>query len=480
LRFRKSMNKLVNLLFCLMIASAPLAGCLDDETVGGVDVDLPLEDPFLDENNGTNNGTNNTGNNTTGNNNTGNTTIGNNTGGTNNTGNNNTGNNNTGNDNTGNDNTGNNNTGNNTGNNTSGTNNTGGANNTGGSNNTGGANNTGGTNNTGGANNTGGTNNTGGANNTGNHTGNTTDCGNAVSGTFSFSLTTFDLSAHPDLTNIGGIEIDCDQNLLYGYAWNTVSEEEVFISIEPSNGLVSQLGVFQTIEMVSMVSTFKAGEYFSIMRDSQGVVNIVQVSTTNNYAISVTAIDYSTESHLQNFGGIEYDGVNDLLYGYAIDSNTDDIMSVSVEPSNGLVSELGLIISGPAYVTALTTTFDGTNYYIGIRDANNDRWLGEVSMTSTFSVNLLGLANPSNANVLPSVSGFEVDSTSGLVYGFGWDSTNSEELFLVYDPSTEIMTTVGVISGITLTTSTSTYASGDFYAIMSDSSKTQYIVHIQF
>jgi hypothetical protein len=101
-------------------------------------------------------------------------------------------------------------------------------------------------------------------------------------------------------------------------------------------------------------------------------------------------------------------------------------------------------------------------------------------MTSTFSVNLLGLANPSNANVLPSVSGFEVDSTSGLVYGFGWDSTNSEELFLVYDPSTEIMTTVGVISGITLTTSTSTYASGDFYAIMSDSSKTQYIVHIQF
>ena len=444
MRFRKSMNKLVNLLFCLMIASAPLAGCLDDETVGGVDVDLPLEDPFLDENNGTNNGTNNTGNNTTGNNNTGNTTIGNNTGGTNNTGNNNTGNNNTGNDNTGNDNTGNNNTGNNTGNNTS------------------------------------GTNNTGGANNTGNHTGNTTDCGNAVSGTFSFSLTTFDLSAHPDLTNIGGIEIDCDQNLLYGYAWNTVSEEEVFISIEPSNGLVSQLGVFQTIEMVSMVSTFKAGEYFSIMRDSQGVVNIVQVSTTNNYAISVTAIDYSTESHLQNFGGIEYDGVNDLLYGYAIDSNTDDIMSVSVEPSNGLVSELGLIISGPAYVTALTTTFDGTNYYIGIRDANNDRWLGEVSMTSTFSVNLLGLANPSNANVLPSVSGFEVDSTSGLVYGFGWDSTNSEELFLVYDPSTEIMTTVGVISGITLTTSTSTYASGDFYAIMSDSSKTQYIVHIQF
>ena len=451
MRFRKSMNKLVNLLFCLMIASAPLAGCLDDETVGGVDVDLPLEDPFLDENNGTNNGTNNTGNNTTGNNNTGNTTIGNNTGGTNNTGNNNTGNNNTGNDNTGN-----NNTGNNTGNNTSGTNNTGGANNTG------------------------GTNNTGGANNTGNHTGNTTDCGNAASGTFSFSLTTFDLSAHPDLTNIGGIEIDCDQNLLYGYAWNTVSEEEVFISIEPSNGLVSQLGVFQTIEMVSMVSTFKAGEYFSIMRDSQGVVNIVQVSTTNNYAISVTAIDYSTESHLQNFGGIEYDGVNDLLYGYAIDSNTDDIMSVSVEPSNGLVSELGLIISGPAYVTALTTTFDGTNYYIGIRDANNDRWLGEVSMTSTFSVNLLGLANPSNANVLPSVSGFEVDSTSGLVYGFGWDSTNSEELFLVYDPSTEIMTTVGVISGITLTTSTSTYASGDFYAIMSDSSKTQYIVHIQF
>ena len=472
------MNKLVSLLFCVLIATAPLAGCLDDEIDPAEGIDLPVNDPSFDETNGTNNsngtgtpidtnnGTNNTGNNNTGNNNSGNNNTGNNNTGNNNTGNNNTGNNNTGNNNTGNNNTGSNNTGNNTiGNNTNTGNNTG--NNATGNNTNNGNNTTG--------NSTSG--NTTGGNVTG---GNTTECGGNITGTFAYSFTAFDYTNHPDYTNLGGIEINCDLNVLYGYAWDEINLEEVFVSIDPSTGLVSYLATIPTIEMVAHSSTYDEGEYFAVMRDVQGVVNLIQVSTLNGNLVSVTPFDYTNAPDLDQVGGIEYDAVNDVIYGYAFDSTNDDAVSVSIEPSTGLITELGVISAGPTSVTALSTTFDGTNYYIGIRDSQSERWLGLVSVTGTFGVTLSELSNPTSANILSSVAGFEVESNTGLVYGYGWDSSNNEEIFVEYDPVTGTMTSIGVLTGITLTTTTATYFTGNFYAIMADSSKTQYLVHIQF
>jgi len=279
---------------------------------------------------------------------------------------------------------------------------------------------------------------------------------------------------------LGGIEIDCDLNILYGYAWDEVNEEEVFVSIDPGTGLVTYLATIPNMEMVNPISTYNGGEYFAIMRDDQAMVFLIQISTTSSYSVSATPFDYSNEPDLEQVGGIEYDDVNDVLYGFAFDTTNDDIVSVSIEPSNGVVSKLGLISVGPASVTSLTTTFDGSNYYIGIRNDQGDRLLGTISVTGTYSATLSGLTNPPSANVISSVAGFEVDSATGLVYGYGWDSSNSEELFIVYDPATETMTSVGVITGITLVTTTSTYFTGNFYAIMADSSKTQYLVHIQF
>ena len=45
------MNKLVSLLFCVLIATAPLAGCLDDEIDPAEEIDLPVIDPSFDETN---------------------------------------------------------------------------------------------------------------------------------------------------------------------------------------------------------------------------------------------------------------------------------------------------------------------------------------------------------------------------------------------------------------------------------------------
>jgi hypothetical protein len=70
--------------------------------------------------------------------------------------------------------------------------------------------------------------------------GNTTECNTGETG-FAFSVIQFDITNHPDLVNIGGLEIECSSNILYGFAWDNVAEVEHFISIDPSNGLVASL-----------------------------------------------------------------------------------------------------------------------------------------------------------------------------------------------------------------------------------------------
>ena len=57
---------------------------------------------------------------------------------------------------------------------------------------------------------------------------------------------------------------------------------------------------------------------------------------------------------------------------------------------------------------------------------------------------------------------------------------NEEEVFISYDIDTESITQIGVITGIAYVTSTSTQEGVDFYAIMADSSRQNFLVHIQY
>ena len=115
----------------------------------------------------------------------------------------------------------------------------------------------------------------------------------------------FDISNHPDFVNIGGLEIECSSNILYGFAWDNVAEVEHFISIDPSNGLVTSLAEIPGIELVTSHSTFANDEYFAIMRGG-GTIYLVQVSTSILIP-SLTEFDYSNHPELANLGGIEYD-----------------------------------------------------------------------------------------------------------------------------------------------------------------------------
>ena len=323
--------------------------------------------------------------------------------------------------------------------------------------------------------------------------GGTTECDTGESG-FAFSIIQFDITNHPDFVNIGGLEIECSSNILYGFAWDNVAEVEHFISIDPSNGLVTSLAEITGIELVTSHSTFGNDEYFAIMRGG-GTVYLVQISTSNSYSITMTEFDYSNHPELANAGGIEYDHTNDILYGYAFDDSnsgggqtaqpgqpmqpSDPPLAyvVTIDPSNGVVTKYTEIEDVEGIADG-ASAYDGESYYLNVRKTGGGYAMAKI-VVSDFSISMSSVLSSTNED-LTSPSGFEVNVVTGIIYGYAWDSVNEEEVFISYDIASESITQIGVITGITLVTTTSTQEGVDFYAIMADSSKQNFLVHIQY
>lgn len=322
--------------------------------------------------------------------------------------------------------------------------------------------------------------------------GNTTECDTGESG-FAFSIVQFDITNHPNFVNIGGLEIECGSNILYGFAWDQVTEVEHFISIDPSNGLVTSLAEITGIDMVTSHSTFGNDEYFAIMRGS-GTMYMVQISTSTGYSIALTEFDYSNHPELANAGGIEYDAANDILYAYAFDDSnsgggqsaqpgqpaqTDPPLAyvITVDPSNGMVAKHSEILDVEGIADG-ASAFDGDHYYLNVRKTDGSYEMATIDV-SDFSMSMSSVLSSTNQG-LTSPNGFEVNVVTGIIYGYAWDSVNEEEVFISYDIDAESITQIGVITGITLVTSTSTQEGVDFYAIMADSSRQNFLVHIQY
>ena len=319
----------------------------------------------------------------------------------------------------------------------------------------------------------------------------TTDCGSG-DGTYSSTMIAFDLSAHPDFTNIGGIEIDCPTNMLYGYAWDSVTEIEHFISIDPSNGVVTSLTELTGIEMVSNIATYSDGEYFAIMRGGS-TVYLVHVPISDPAQYSMIEFDYTNHPELGSVGALEYNHSGGIIYAYAADTTTGgsgtispgqqanadspDLYLITVDPSTGLVAKYGEMVDVES-IGSGASAFDGENYYISARMEGGGYTMLNVStddMTYTSSTVLTS----SNMD-LTSPSGFEINATTGLIYGYAWDSVAEEEVYISYDIATESIQVVGTIDGVQYVTSDSTIGGGDFYAIMAGPDRVPKLVHIQY
>lgn len=330
----------------------------------------------------------------------------------------------------------------------------------------------------------------GGGSSSGGSTG-TTDCGSG-DGTYSSTMIAFDLSAHPDFTNIGGIEIDCPTNMLYGYAWDSVTEIEHFISIDPSNGAVTSLTELSGIEMVSNSATYSDGEYFAIMRGGT-TVYLVQVSVSNPSAYSMTEFDYTNHPELGSVAGIEYNHSGDIIYAYAADTttgssggaspgqssnaNSPDRYLVTVEPSTGLVAKYTELIDVEGIADG-ASAFDGENYYLNAKMDGGGYTMLNIS-TDDFSYTTSTVLTSSNTDLM-SPNGFEINTSTGLIYGYAWDSVAEEEVYISYDIATEAIQVVGTIDGVQYVTSDSTIGGGDFYAIMAGPDRVPKLVHIQY
>lgn len=322
--------------------------------------------------------------------------------------------------------------------------------------------------------------------------GTTTDCGTSEGG-FAFSITEFDFSNHPDYTNIGGLEIECSSNILYGFAWDDVEDVEYFVSIDPANGLVTSLTPITGIELITQHSTFGNNEYFAIMA-GDGIRYLVQISISNTYTVSLTEFDYSNHPELENVAGIEYDHANDILYGYAFE-DTDEgeqntgpgqvlqpadlppVFVVTIDPSTGIVTKHSEIedIDG---IADGASAYDGENYYLKVRNSGGGYSMATIDV-SDFSISMSSVLSSTNED-LTSPNGFEVNIETGLIYGYAWDSVNEEEVFISYNIDTEAITQIGVITGIVYVTAISTQEGVDFYAMMADDTRQNYLVHIQY
>ena len=314
---------------------------------------------------------------------------------------------------------------------------------------------------------------------------------NSGDGVFSSSMIVFDITNNPDFSNIGGIEYDCDSNLLYGYAWDSVEEVEHFISINTSTGVVSSLVELTGIDYVSAHSTYSDNEYFAVMRGNN-IDYLVNINIEDPSQFTLIEFDFSDHPELDNVGGIEYNYSGDIIYGYAgDDSNSQPPASNNQPPS--------IIMPTPYVITINTTTgyvtkyselenidsvmnggssFDGSSYYLSVRDDEGGYSMANISVYD-FSISTSTVIATSNED-LTSVSGFEINSSTGLIYGYGHDSVNEEWVFLSYDISTESILEIGVLTDVEYVTSYSTIGGADFYAIMAGSDRVNKLVHITY
>ena len=305
---------------------------------------------------------------------------------------------------------------------------------------------------------------------------NTSNCSNVSLG-FSVNTIALDHSSAPDLQNVGGIEFDCMTNMVYGYAWNDTTQEEVFVSIDQSNGLVSYLGTILNIQAVNPGETTMIGtDYFAFMLDSQMNRNLVHVSLANGFSVSSTPLDYTNAPNLQSVGGIEYDSNTQMIYGFAWNDTDQEEVFISIDPTTGLITYLATI-PNMQYVNTGESTLVGNDYFTYMMDGQMNHYLIHISLSNNYAINAVPF-DFSNEPDLQNLGGIEYEVNTQLIYAYAWNGTAQEEVFVSLDPVTGIVTYIATIPNMQYTGSESTYQGHNYFTLMWDSGWVKYLVHI--
>ena len=94
---------------------------------------------------------------------------------------------------------------------------------------------------------------------------------------FTISSSTVLSSSNEDLTSPNGFEINLDSGLIYGYAWDSVAEQEVFISYDIATESISEVGTINGVEYVTTDSTNGGNDFYAIMSGQDRVPKLVHI-----------------------------------------------------------------------------------------------------------------------------------------------------------------------------------------------------------
>ena len=198
-----------------------------------------------------------------------------------------------------------------------------------------------------------------------------------VSDPSQYTMTQFDFSAHPELDNVGGMEYNHEDEIIYAYAsdntnsgsqgqgqgqQNTITYPDIYVvSINPIDAVVTKHTQIEDIEGVgSGTSAYDGAHYYLDVRNSGGGYSMVKINTLD-YSMTTSTVLQSTNEDLSNAGGFEINLVDGLIYGYAYDSQAGVEVFVSYDVASQSVVQIG-IIDGVQYVTSSSTN-GGNDFY---------------------------------------------------------------------------------------------------------------------
>ena len=250
-----------------------------------------------------------------------------------------------------------------------------------------------------------------------------------------------------------GLEFSTATGMLYAPKLDPITEKALFLSLDPSSGVLSQLGAIPGISFQHDNSAMAGNDYYSIMSDATTTKKLVHVSVADGgFRATVTNIDTSDLSGTDNVVpslGLEFSQTTGLLYAYDWDDAAGEQSFLSIDPASGRLSRLGTI---PGISSVYNNgAMSGTDYYSIMSDAALAKKLVHISVADGgFSATMADIDSSDlggREHAIPALV-LSHSPVTGMLYAHEWDLTESEELFMQIDPASGRLSRLDVFPGL--------------------------------
>ena len=256
-----------------------------------------------------------------------------------------------------------------------------------------------------------------------------------------------------DAIPTSGLEFSTATGMLYASKLDPITEEALFLSLDPKSGVLSQLGAIPGIGVQHDSSAMAGTDYYSIMSDVSMTKKLVHVSVAGSgFNVTVKDIDTSDlggTSYVVPSSGLEFAQATGLLYAYEWDHVAGEQSFLSIDPASGKLSRLGTI-PGISFVHN-NGAMSGTDYYSIMSDASMVKKLVHISVADGgFSATMTDIDTSDlsgHEHAIPALV-LRHSQVTGMLYAHEWDWAEREELFMLIDPVSGRLRRLDVFPGL--------------------------------